>query len=217
MAQDGDTIVIATGNQGKILEIQSLLKKFPVTLKSLNDFGPIPPVIEDGETFDDNAYKKASFTARILGFPALADDSGLVVEALGGAPGVHSARYGGKNLTDAERCRKLLGEMEGVANRKAYFQCVVSIAVPQGQALTYEAVCEGLIADTMTGQNGFGYDPIFYYPPLEKNFAQMTLEEKNRISHRGKALHEVQSEFDKVLNWIKQHMPVQERFDCASD
>ena len=217
MAKDGITLVIATGNQGKVLEIQSLLKNYPVTLKCLNDFGPIPPVIEDGETFDDNAYKKASFTARMLGFPALADDSGLVVEALSGAPGVHSARYGGKDLNDEGRCRKLLKDMEDITNRKAYFQCVVSIALPRGQALTYEANCEGRIAKTMTGQNGFGYDPSFHYPPLEKTFAQMTLEEKNQISHRGKALHEIQDEFDKILKWIRQQMPVQEKFDCVSD
>ncbi|MBA3029842.1 MAG: XTP/dITP diphosphatase [Desulfobacteraceae bacterium] len=217
MAKDGITLVIATGNQGKVLEIQSLLKNYPVTLKCLNDFGPIPPVIEDGETFDDNAYKKASFTANILGFPALADDSGLVVEALSGAPGVHSARYGGKGLNDEARCRKLLKEMENIENRKAHFQCVVSIAVPGGPALTYEATCEGLISMEMTGQNGFGYDPVFYYPPLKKSFAQMTLEEKNQISHRGKTLHEIQDEFEKILKWIQQQLPVQEKFDCITD
>jgi len=103
------TLVIATKNRGKIAEISALLKSFPVVIKNLDDFGPIPPVEEDGNTFDENAYKKASFTARVLGLPALADDSGLVVDALGGAPGVLSARFAGENASDEQRCRKLLG------------------------------------------------------------------------------------------------------------
>ena len=123
-------LVIATRNQGKTAEIRALLAGFPVDIKDLNDFGPIPEVIEDGDTFDANAYKKASFTARVLGIPALADDSGLLVEALGGAPGVYSARYGGEGLTDAQRCEKLLAEMEDKEDRRAAFECVISIAVP---------------------------------------------------------------------------------------
>ena len=107
------TLVIATRNAGKTAEIRELLSGFPVHIKNLDDFGPIPEVEEDGDTFDENAYKKASFAARILGHPALADDSGLVVEALDGAPGVHSARYAGENATDADRCRKLLAQMRG--------------------------------------------------------------------------------------------------------
>ena len=166
---------------------------------------------EDGDSFDENAYKKASFAARILGLPALADDSGLIVEALDGAPGIHSARYAGDNATDEQRYLKLLDDMEGKSNRKAAFECVISIAVPTGPALTYEARCEGLIATEPAGSNGFGYDPVFFYTPLNKTFAQITREEKNRISHRGKALAELKSEFDKVLIWIQQHMPVQEK------
>jgi XTP/dITP diphosphohydrolase len=200
-------LVIATRNQGKTSEIKSLLSGFPVIIRNLDDFGPIPEVKEDGETFDDNAYKKAGFAAKILGFPALADDSGLVVEALGGAPGVHSARYAGENATDEERCLKLLNEMKGKKNRKAAFECVISIAVPGGAALTYEARCEGLIAEKLRGTNGFGYDPIFFYPPLKKTFAELTQEEKNRISHRGKAFKELKDEFDKILIWIRQQMP----------
>ena len=211
------TLVIATRNKGKISEITHLLQGFPVVIKSLDDFGPIPPVIEDGNTFDDNAYKKASFTAKVLGFPALADDSGLCVDALDGAPGVHSARYGGKTLSDEERCKNLLKEMEGLTNRSASFHCVISIAVPQGPALTYEGKCDGEITDRPVGENGFGYDPIFYYPPLKKTFAQLTMDEKNAVSHRGKVLREMQVEFDKVLIWIDRHMPIQERFNCASD
>jgi len=200
-------LVIATRNKGKTSEIKSLLSGFPVIIRNLDDFGPIPEVKEDGETFDENAYKKASFAAKILGFPALADDSGLVVEALDGAPGVHSARYAGENVTDEERCLKILSEMNGKSNRKAAFECVISIAVPGGAALTYEARCEGLIAENLRGSNGFGYDPIFFYPPLKKTFAELTQEEKNRISHRGKAFKELKDEFDKILIWIRQQMP----------
>ena len=203
-------LVIATRNKGKTKEIKALLKDFPVNIKNLDDFGPIPHSEEDGETFDENAYKKASFAARILGLPALADDSGLIVEALDGAPGIHSARYAGENATDEQRYLKLLEDMKGKSNRKAAFECVISIAAPTGPALTYEARCEGLITTEPAGSNGFGYDPIFFYPPYNKTFAQITGEEKNRISHRGKALAELKSEFDKVLIWIRQHMTVQE-------
>ena len=205
-------LVIATRNPGKITEIQELLAGFPVETKSLNDFGPIPQVQEDGETFDENAYKKASFTSKILGVPALADDSGLVVEALGGAPGVLSARYAGENATDEQRVAKLLKEMKGQTHRKAAFECVLSIAVPSGPALTYEARCEGLIAQQPAGQNGFGYDPIFFYPPLNKTFGQMTIAEKSQVSHRGKALNEFKQEVDQVLIWIRRHMPPEEEF-----
>ena len=206
-------LVIATRNKGKTQEIKELFKDFPVEIKNLDDFGPIPHLEEDGDTFDENAYKKASFAARILGLPALADDSGLIVDALDGAPGIHSARYAGENATDEQRYLKLLDEMKGKSNRKAAFECVISIAVPSGPALTYEARCEGLIATEPAGSNGFGYDPVFFYEPLNKTFAQITREEKNRISHRGKALAELKSEFDKVLIWIRQHMPVQVQHD----
>jgi XTP/dITP diphosphohydrolase len=204
-------LVIATRNKGKTQEIRELLKDFPVEIKNLDDFGPIPHLEEDGETFDENAYKKASFAASVLGLPALADDSGLIVEALDGAPGIHSARYAGEKATDKQRYLKLLDEMEGKSNRNAAFECVISIAVPTGPALTYEARCEGLITTEPAGSNGFGYDPVFFYAPLNKTFAQITREEKNRISHRGKAFAELKSEFDKVLIWIRQHMPVQEK------
>ena len=205
------TLVIATRNKGKTAEIEDLLRGFPVDIKNLDDFGPIPHLEEDGDTFDENAYKKASFVARILGLPALADDSGLLVEALNGAPGVHSARYAGENATDKQRCLKLLDAIIGKKNRKAAFECVISIAVPTGPALTYEARCEGVIAEQPAGSNGFGYDPVFFYPPYNKTFAQLTREEKNRVSHRGKALAELKNEFDKVLIWIHQNMPRQER------
>ena len=154
-------LIIATKNQGKIAEIRDLLARYAVKLKCLDDFGPIPEVEEDGETFDENAYKKASFTAKILGIPALADDSGLMVEALDGAPGVLSARYAGENATDEQRIAKLLKALKEQARRKAAFVCVLSIAVPSGPALTYEARCEGLIAEqpAATEQNLCTNDP----------------------------------------------------------
>ena len=208
------TLVVATRNRGKTAEIRGLLEGFNVMIKNLDDFGPIPEVEEDGDTFDDNAYKKASFAARVLGLPALADDSGLLVHALDGAPGVHSARYAGKNAGDEEKCLKLLQAMQGKTDRKAAFECAISIAVPAGTALTYEARCEGLIADKFAGSNGFGYDPVFYYPPLKKTFAELTMEEKSRVSHRGKALTELKAEFDKVLIWLQQHFIPQTKFKC---
>ena len=210
-------LVIATRNKGKTAEIRDLLDTFPITIKNLDDFGPIPEVIEDGETFDDNAYKKASFTARVLGYPALADDSGLMVDALGGAPGVHSARYAGPEATDEQRCQKLLAQMENEPERKAAFMCVISIAVPTGPALTYEGRCEGLITRAPVGDQGFGYDPVFYYPPFEKTFAQLTMAEKSQVCHRGKALYEIRDEFDKVMKWIDQHMPEPEIVGCQGE
>ena len=211
------TLVLATGNPGKSAEIRDMLGGFAVDIKDLSDFGPIPPVVEDGLTFDDNAYKKASFVSKILGLPALADDSGLVVEALDGAPGVYSARYAGDAATDEQRYTKLLDEMKGKTDRRAAFECVISIAVPPGPALTYEARCEGLITGEPAGEGGFGYDPVFYFPPLKKTFAQLTREEKSRVSHRGKALMELRNEFDKVLIWIEQNMPVFERHGCQHE
>jgi len=196
-------IVLATRNAGKAREFQQLLQDFPVEIKNLTDFGPIPEVKEDGATFDDNAYKKALFTAKVLGLPAIADDSGLVVEALDGAPGVRSARYAGENATDRENINKLLAEMEGKRNRRAAFECVISIAVPSGPALSYEGRCEGEIATAPKGSSGFGYDPVFYFPEYGKTFAELTSAEKNRVSHRGRALAEVAAEFDKILLWLQ--------------
>ena len=202
-------LVLATYNKGKSQEIKKLLKDSPLQIKDLTDFGPIPPVVEDGATFDDNAYKKASFTARVLGMPALADDSGLVVPALDGAPGIFSARYAGDDATDHQNCIKLLDQMKGVTDRKASFVCVVSIAIPTGPALTYEAQCDGLITEAPSGESGFGYDPVFFYPPKNKTFAKLSADEKNEISHRGKVFLEIQSEMDKVLIWLEQNMPRQ--------
>jgi XTP/dITP diphosphohydrolase len=205
------TMVLATRNSGKKAEILEFLEGFPVDIKDLNDFGPIPDVVEDGATFEENAYKKASFTASVLGFPALADDSGLEVEALGGEPGVRSARYAGENATDGENNAKLLAAMAGVENRSARFRCVLSLAVPMGHALTYEASCEGSILEAPRGRNGFGYDPLFHHPGTGKSFAEMTLEEKSRVSHRGRALGELRGEFEKVLKWLEIRLNEEER------
>lgn len=207
-------LVLATTNQGKTREIKKLLENEAVEIKNLSDFGPIPEVIEDGETFDDNAYKKASFTARVLGYPAIADDSGLCVEALDGAPGVYSARYAGDDATDAQNVEKLLKEMEGKTNRNASFKCVISISVPTGQALTYEGECNGILTEKPEGENGFGYDPLFFYPDFGKTFAQVSMEEKGKVSHRGKALKQVADEMSKIITWLEINMPRTEQIEC---
>ncbi len=199
-------LILATTNANKVKEFQEMLKDFPIQIRSLADFGTLPEAIEDGETFDENAYKKALHTAKILGLPAIADDSGLVVEALGGAPGVYSARYAGEKATDQENVEKLLREMQGEKNRKASFQCVLSIAVPSGPALTYEGSCDGVILEKPQGTSGFGYDPIFFHEGLGKSFAEAEAEEKNRVSHRGQALTEFKNEFPQVLRWLTQRL-----------
>jgi XTP/dITP diphosphohydrolase len=201
-----NVIVLATNNQNKVKEFQQMVKDFPVTVKCLKDFGPLPEVIEDGETFDDNAYKKALHYSKVLGLPALADDSGLGVNALDGAPGVYSARYSGKKATDWDNCEKLLKEMEGKEDRSAFFQCVLSLATPGGPALTWEGRCNGTITTERQGESGFGYDPIFFYEELGKTFAQIPMEEKSKVSHRGKAMQDLAGEFDKVMVWVKQRM-----------
>jgi XTP/dITP diphosphohydrolase len=199
-------VVLATRNAGKTEELRRLLADFPVVVMNLSDFGPMPPVEEEGTTFEENAVKKARSTAKVVGLPALADDSGLTVDALGGAPGVRSARYAGKHAADADNNAKLLKELEHEENRTAAFVCVIAIAVPWGPALVYEGRCEGLITREQMGTEGFGYDPVFFYPPLQKTFAQLTTEEKNQVSHRGQALRELRQEFDKVLLWLRQRL-----------
>ncbi len=199
-------LVIATTNQNKLKEFKEILKDLDIEVRSLADFGPIPEIVEDGATFDDNAYKKAHQTARILGLPTIADDSGLVIDALNGAPGVYSARYSGEDATDEENVAKLLSELKGVDNRKAKFQCVLSIAVPSGPALTYEGSCEGIIIDERRGDNGFGYDPVFYFEEFDKTFAELSMDEKNKVSHRGKALAQVKGEVQQIKKWLEQRL-----------
>ena len=199
-------LVIATNNQNKLREFQEILSGLDIEIKSLADFGPIPQPVEDGTTFDENAYKKALHTAKVLGLPAIADDSGLVVEALDGKPGVHSARYAGDNASDKQNLQKLLENLKEETNRKAYFQCVLSIAVPSGPALTYEGRCAGTIIDEPRGDNGFGYDPVFYFEQFGKTFAELNSEEKHSVSHRGLALGEVKAEASKIKKWLEQRL-----------
>lgn len=199
-------LVIATRNKNKLREFKEILKDLQIEVRSLDDFGPTPEAIEDGESFDENAYKKAIHTAKVLGLPAIADDSGLVVEALNGEPGVYSARYAGENASDEENLQKLLKELDGVKDRKAYFQCVLSIAVPSGPALTYEGRCDGVIIEEKRGNNGFGYDPVFYFEEFGKTFAELSMDEKNSVSHRGKALNEVKSELPMIKKWLEQRL-----------
>ena len=201
-----DIIVLATNNKNKVKEFQEMVKDFPVVVKCLKDYGPLPEAIEDGETFDDNAYKKAIHYARVLGIPALADDSGLVVDALDGAPGVYSARYSGDKATDWDNCEKLLKEMEGKKDRSAHFECVLSLATPAGPALTWEGRCDGTITGERQGEAGFGYDPVFFYEDLGKTFAEISMKDKSRISHRGRAMQEFSAEFENVITWIRQRM-----------
>ena len=181
-------LVVATRNKNKLREFRELLKDLQIEIRSLDDFGPTPEAIEDGDSFDENAYKKAIHTAKVLGLPAIADDSGLVVDALNGEPGVYSARYAGEKATDEENCQKLLNSLQGVKNRRAHFQCVLSIAVPSGPALTYEGKCDGIIRDEKRGNNGFGYDSVFYDVSLGKSAAELDSAVKNTCSHRSKAL-----------------------------
>jgi XTP/dITP diphosphohydrolase len=199
-------LVIATRNKNKLREFREILKDLQIEIRSLDDFGPTPEAIENGETFDENAYKKAIHTAKVLGLPAIADDSGLVVDALNGEPGVYSARYAGENATDEDNCNKLLNALEGVENRKAHFQCSLSIAVPSGPALTYEGKCDGVIIDDKRGDSGFGYDPIFYFEEFGKTFAELSSEEKNKVSHRGKALADVKAEVSMIKKWLAQRL-----------
>jgi XTP/dITP diphosphohydrolase len=196
-------LVLATHNKNKIKEFERITADFDIEIKSLADFGPLPPVVEDGQTFEENAYKKAHHIARVLGLPAIADDSGLVVDSLGGAPGVYSARYAGPVASDDDNVDKLLIEMENISDRRAYFQCVLSIAVPSGPALTYEGRCDGTITRERRGTAGFGYDPVFLCDTFKKTFAELSMDEKNSVSHRGLALQEFHSEIDKVIKWLE--------------
>jgi XTP/dITP diphosphohydrolase len=183
-------LVVATRNPGKLREIQGILSSFQLKILSLQDFPQIPPPAEDGMTFADNAAKKALEVARKTERFALADDSGLVVEALQGRPGVFSARYAGENATDEQRVQKILSEMANVSEerRQAAFVCAVALASPDGRLQITEAECRGRITFSPRGKGGFGYDPIFFVPEFSKTMAELSPDVKNRISHRGRAL-----------------------------
>lgn len=183
-------LVLATKNKDKIREIKHLLEELPVTIMTFEDFLDFPDIDETGETLEENAVLKARGIAEFTGIAALADDSGLEVDALGGAPGVYSSRYAGPGCTYDDNNRKLLKELEGVPKEKrtARFRTVIAIAWDENKVDTVEGTVEGIIAGQKAGRDGFGYDPVFFYPPAGKTFAEMTLVEKNKVSHRGKAL-----------------------------
>lgn len=185
-------LLVATHNPGKLRELAALLSGSALQVASLADLGPVSEVEETGETFLDNAVRKAVAYSRHTDGLTLADDSGLEVDALGGAPGVRSARYGGPGLTDEDRCQLVLKELENVAkeDRRARFVCVLALA-QRGELLrTFQGVVEGLIAFEPRGTGGFGYDPIFYYPPKACAFGELLPADKDRVSHRGQALRE---------------------------
>jgi len=194
-------LVVATKNPGKIQELRVLLADKGWEILSMDAFPSMPSVKEDGETFVENALRKARSVAYFTGLTALADDSGLEVDALGGEPGIHSARFGGEGLRDEERSSLLLKRLEGVPpeERRARFRCVIALVTPRGEEYVVEGVCEGFIAQEPRGEGGFGYDPVFYLPSHGKTMAQLPAEEKNSISHRAKALEKMAEILDSLL------------------
>ena len=180
--------VLATQNPGKVREMSAILSKFDIEVISARDAGIDLEVEETGTTFAENAMLKAKAICKAANMPAIADDSGLCVNALNGGPGVYSARYGGEGLDDVGRYRLLLESMRGQTTRAAHFACAIACAFPNGKTLTAEGRCDGTIAFAPMGEGGFGYDPVFLVPEKRKTFAQLTAEEKAEISHRGKAL-----------------------------
>lgn len=184
------TIMIATGNMGKAKEFEKMFAKAGYQIKTMKDFPELPEVQETGQTFEENARLKAETIANILQCPVLADDSGLTVDALGGMPGIYSARFAGEQKSDASNNAKLLHELTDVAdeNRTAQFHCTLVFAAPQKESLVVEGIWNGRIARIPRGENGFGYDPLFIVEGLEKTSAELTPEEKNEISHRGQAM-----------------------------
>ena len=180
--------VLASHNQGKLAEMQRILGQLGVEVVLQSELGLALEPEETGTTFTENARIKAEAVMQASGLPAIADDSGLCVDALNGAPGVYSARYGGPELDDTGRYRLLLENLRGQTPRTAKFVSVITCCFPNGNVLEAEGDCHGTIAYAPQGENGFGYDPVFFVPELRKTFAQLTAEEKNAISHRGRAL-----------------------------
>ncbi|MBI5597160.1 MAG: RdgB/HAM1 family non-canonical purine NTP pyrophosphatase [Elusimicrobia bacterium] len=186
-------LLLATGNAHKAREMREILGGLPVELKTLADLPGIPPVVEDGRTLEQNAVKKAIGPALASGLWTLSDDTGLEVDALGGRPGVYSARYAGPDCDFAANCRKLLEEMRSVPGprRGAAFRTVVALASPEGMVQYREGRLEGRIAEAPAGTNGFGYDPVFYLPDEGRTLAELSTEEKNRLSHRSQGLQAI--------------------------
>jgi len=195
-------LVLATRNMHKVEELKSLLADASVQVLSLRDFPDMPEVEETGVTFAENAELKAKATVQATGKIALADDSGLEVDALNGEPGVYSNRFGGPGATDADKYMRILELLEGVPDEKrtARFRASIAISTPAGDTFIVDGVCEGRIAHSPRGEKGFGYDPIFFIPDLGKTMAELLPEEKNTISHRGKALQASREILAVVLN-----------------
>jgi XTP/dITP diphosphohydrolase len=183
-------LLLATGNRGKILEIKQILKDYPVELVTMAELGITISPEENGATFEENALIKARELCRASSMAALADDSGLCVDALLGEPGIYSARYSGEGATDEKNTHLLLTKLKGVErkNRQAHFCCVSAVVFPDGKEVTAQGTCEGIITDEPVGENGFGYDPVFLVPSLDLTFAQIPEEIKNQISHRANSL-----------------------------
>lgn len=183
-------LFLATANEDKIKEIAALLLDLPVDLKTFRDFPDLPKVEESGTTLKENALLKARAYFLATGLPALADDTGLEIDALGGQPGVLSSRFAGEKASYAENVAQVLGLMEGIRakERKARFRCVIAMVFSPTEEHWVEGRLEGSITVAPIGEGGFGYDPIFYVPELERTLAELSLEQKNRISHRGRAL-----------------------------
>ena len=189
--------VLATHNPGKLREMGEILKDFGIEVVSPRDLGLTVDVEETGTTFA--AMLKAKAICKAAGLPAIADDSGLCVDALGGAPGVYSARYGGEGLDDKGRYMLLLSSLRGAPTRAAHFACAVACAFPNGDTLTAEGRCDGSIAYAPLGEGGFGYDPVFLLPGTGKTFGQLTQEEKSAVSHRGRALKDFAGKLEAYL------------------
>ena len=181
-------LVLASKNKKKLVELNDILSQLGIQVCSEADAGVDVDVEETGTTFEENSRLKAQAVMEASGLPAIADDSGLCVDALNGAPGVYSARYGGEGLDDAGRCRLLLENLRGQLDRKGKFVSVVTACFPNGDVIVARGECPGTIAYAPQGENGFGYDPVFFVPSMRKTFAQLTEAEKNAISHRGNAL-----------------------------
>ena len=196
-------LVAATRNEGKRKEYEFLFRKLPIEIKGLSDYPEIPEFSEQGSSFEEIATKKAQFASKMLAIPSLADDSGLAVEALNGAPGIFSARYAGKWADDYHNNLKLLEELDGKERRTAAFFCSIALAKPDGQTLTYTGACSGIILHKPFGTGGFGYDPLFYYPPLKKTFAQLSADDKNAVSHRGRAIKKLAADLENIMAWLR--------------
>lgn len=196
--------VLASHNKKKIIEMRDILSQLGVEVLSQADVGVDLEPEETGATFEENARIKARAVMEATGLPAIADDSGLVVDALNGEPGVYSARYGGEGLDDTGRWKLLLKNMEGQTNRACKFVSVICCAFPDGTELTARGECPGVLDHGPSGEGGFGYDPVFYLPELGRTMAQLAPEEKNKISHRGNALRVFKTELEKKLNGTDQ-------------